>query len=93
LFLNDESPGDEVAQEVGDAHQHLGIKRLTCGGCFSMMKAPVTRLLKRQEVDNAPQKLGKKRLTCGGCFPMMKVPVTRLLKRSVMPTSSYVSRG
>ncbi len=57
------------------------------------MKAPVTRLLKRQEVDNAPQKLGKKRLTCGGCFPMMKVPVTRLLKRSVMPTSSYVSRG
>jgi hypothetical protein len=23
LFLNDESPGDEVAQEVGDAHQQL----------------------------------------------------------------------
>jgi hypothetical protein len=23
LFLNDESPGDKVAQEVGDAHQQL----------------------------------------------------------------------
>jgi hypothetical protein len=50
LFLNDESPGDKVAQEVGDAHQQLGIKKLTCGGCFSMMKVPVTRLLSRSMI-------------------------------------------
>ncbi len=52
-IFNDEGLGDKVAeylgnaQEVSGVYQLLGNKRPTCVVVLSIMKVPVTRLLKR----------------------------------------------